>query len=133
MAAQQPRWLSRAVVDVIHQELIAEHGGAPGLRAGGGALIESALARPRNRFEYDDNCDLSDLASSYLYGLLENHGYVDGNKRVAFAAAATFLLLNGVRLTASEADAYGVVIGLATDEHSEAWVAQWMRDNCVAR
>lgn len=125
----EPRWLSRFVVDVIHSELLSEHGGAAGVRHGGEDLIESALARPRNRLEYEPQSDLADLAAAYLFGLVKNHGYVDGNKRVAFACAATFLLLNGMRLTASEIDAYEVVIGVADGQVKEGELARWIREH----
>jgi death-on-curing protein len=124
---RQPRWLTRLMVDVMHSELLLEHGGAPGVRDGGEDLIESALARPRNRFAYEPASDLADLAAAYLFGLAKNHGYVDGNKRIGFAAAATFLLLNGQRLTATEADAYDAVIGLVEGRHSEEEIAHWIR------
>ncbi len=121
----EPRWLTRLMVDTIHSELLLEHGGAPGARDED--LIESALARPRNRLAYEPEADLADLAAAYLFGLAKNHGYVDGNKRVAFAVAATFLLLNGLRLTASEADAYEAVIGLVQGHLSEEEVGHWIR------
>ncbi len=125
----EPRWISRLVVDVIHSQLLAEHGGAPGIREGGAALIESALARPRNRFAYAPQSDLAALAAAYLFGLVKNHGYVDGNKRVAFACSATFLRLNGVRLTASEMEAYHAVIGSAEGRYSEEEIAHWFREH----
>lgn len=124
---EEPRWLTRLVVDVIHSELLAEHGGAPGIRQGGDDLIESALARPRNRFTYAEDVDLAELAAAYLWGLAKNHGYVDGNKRVGFACAATFLRLNGVTLTASETEAYDAVIGLVEGRYSEEEIAGWIR------
>lgn len=124
-----PRWLSRLVVDTIHAELLAEHGGSLGVRQGGDALIESALGRPLQRFEYAEESDLAALAASYLYGLVKNHGYVDGNKRVAFAAAATFLRLNHIRLTASEPEAYDRVIGIVEDRVTEEDLAAWIRTN----
>jgi death-on-curing protein len=127
--AAEPRWLSRAIVDMIQQELIAEHGGSPGVRAGGDDLIESALLRPRQRFDYEPGSDLAAGAAAYLFGLAKNHGYIDGNKRVAFAAAATFLQLNGLDLTASEAEAYDAVMGVTEGRHSEAWLAEWFRNN----
>lgn len=85
--------------------------------------------RPRQRFAYEPDSDLPALAASYLHGLAMNHGFVDGNKRVAFAAAATFLLWNGVRLTASEVDAYDAVIGLVEGRYSEPDIARWIRRN----
>lgn len=125
----EPRWLSRMLVDVIHSELLAEHGGATGVRAGGDELIESALERPRNQFAYDEAADLASLAGAYLFGLTKNHGYVDGNKRIGFACAATFLRLNGQRLTASEVAAYDAVIGVVENRYSEADLASWIRDH----
>jgi death on curing protein len=125
----EPRWLPRLLVDVIHSELVAEHGGAPGIRPGGDAPIESALARPRQRHAYAPESDLASLAASYLFGLTKNHGYVDGNKRVGFAAAATFLRLNGMRLNASEVEAFEAVIGLAEGRYTEDEVAVWIRSN----
>ena len=124
---REPRWLTRLMVDVMHSELLLEHGGSPGIRDGGEDLIESALARPRNRFAYEPTSDLAALAAAYLFGLTKNHGYVDGNKRIGFAAAATFLLLNGLRLTASEADAYETVVSLAEGHLSEEEIAGWIR------
>lgn len=115
------------MADVIHAELLQEHGGTTGVREGGEDLIESALARPRNKFAYDPECDLADLAAAHLFGFVKNHGYVDGNKRVGFAVAATFLLLNGRRLTASEEDAYSTVIGLAESRQPESEIADWFR------
>ena len=126
---REPRWLTRLMIDTMHAELLLEHGGAPGVRDGGEDLIESALARPRNRLAYEPASDLADLAAAYLFGLAKNHGYVDGNKRIGFAAAATFLLLNGVRLTAPEADAYDTVIGLIEGRLSEEEVARWIRSH----
>ena len=130
----EPRWLSRLVVDTIHAELLREHGGAPGIRAGGDDLIESALARPRHRYAYAaEAADARDLGASYLFGLARNHGYVDGNKRVAFAAAATFLLVNGWQLTADEGAAYEVVVAVAAGRLTEEELATWMRHHVERR
>jgi death on curing protein len=126
---EEPVWLTRLMLDTIHSELLSEHGGAPGVRAGGDDLIGSALARPRQKHAYAADPDLADLAAAYLFGLVKNHGYVDGNKRVAFAAAATFLLLNGVRLTAGEEDACRAVIETVEGRMSEPQLAGWFRAN----
>lgn len=125
----KPRWLTRPIVDAIHSELLLEHGGAAGITAGGEDLLESALARPKNRLAYEPDSDLATLAAAYLFGLVKNHSYVDGNKRVGFAAAATFLLLNGLRLTASEADAYDAVIGAVEGSRTESDIADWLREH----
>ena len=126
---REPRWLTRPMVDTIHSELLAEHGGVSGVRSDGDVLIESALARPRNRFAYEPESDLASLAAGYLYGLVKNHGYVDGNKRVGFASAATFLLLNGSRLTATEPDAYDQVVAVAAGHLEEPALASWIRNH----
>jgi death on curing protein len=115
------------MLDVMHSELIREHGGAPGIREDGENLIESALARPRNRFAYAPDSDLCDLAAGYLFGLAKNHGYADGNKRIAFAAATVFLMINGLVLNASETEAYEAVIGLVELRCTEQEAAQWIR------
>ena len=129
---EEPIWLTRLILDTIHSELLAEHGGAPGVRAGGDDLIESALARPQHKYAYASEADLAGLAAAYLFGLAKNHGYIDGNKRVGFAAAATFLLLNGVRLTASEPEAYDAVIAVVEGRLTEEQFAAWIRAHTVA-
>jgi death on curing protein len=125
----EPQWLSRLLVDVIHSELIREHGGSPGTRAGGDDLIESAISRPRQRYSFHPESELPQLAAAYLFGLVKNHGYIDGNKRVGFACAATFLVLNGVRLTASEVSAFDIVSGTAEGRFTEEDVAAWIREH----
>ncbi|HEY2295853.1 MAG TPA: type II toxin-antitoxin system death-on-curing family toxin, partial [Thermoanaerobaculia bacterium] len=92
-------------------------------------LVESVLARPKNRLAYEPDSDLATLAAAYLFGLVKNHAYVDGNKRVGFAAAATFQRLNGLRLTASESDAYDAVIEVVEGSRTESDLARWLREN----
>ncbi len=89
----------RDVLELLHSESIAAHGGADGLRDEG--LFESALSRPQNLFAYEGATDVARLAASYAFGLAKNHAFIDGNKRVAFIAAVLFLRLNGHRLTAN--------------------------------
>ena len=89
----EPRWLTRRMLDVLHDAQLREHGGSPGTRDEG--LLESALARPQHKFAYAKRPDLATLAAAYAFGLARNHGYVDGNKRTAFMAAYVFLGLNG--------------------------------------
>lgn len=128
---REPRWLTRLVVDTIHAELLQEHGGMRGTRQSGDELVDAALARPHNRLLYEAGSDLPRLAATYLFGLAKNHGYLDGNKRVAFAAAATFLLLNGLRLTASETAAYDVVLAVAEGRLAEEGLAEWLQGRTV--
>ena len=106
---KQPIWVARQTVDALHTDLLAEHGGAPGLRDEG--LLESALARPRQIFAYS-NCDLLQLAAAYVTGIVRNHPFVDGNKRVAVTVTAAFLKVNGYRLEFDDLKAYMFLIGL---------------------
>jgi death on curing protein len=123
----EPIWLVRAEVDHIHAELVREHGGSYGVRDDG--LIESSLSRPRMRWAYGTP-DIPELAAAYAFGLARNHGYVDGNKRVAFMAAYTFLGLNGLELVAEQAEAYAVMIDLASGKLAEEDLARWLRASC---
>jgi len=90
-------------------------------------LLDSALARPRNRWAYGADPDLADLAAAYAHGLAGNHPIVDGNKRVAFLAAYTFLGLNDHDLEAPEPAAVAAVVALAAGELSEEGFAAWVR------
>jgi len=121
-----PVWLGEAVVLAMHGRLLAEHGGAQGLRDS--SLLDSALARPRQLVAYGEP-DISDLAAAYASGIIRNHPFVDGNKRTAFVAAYVFLASNGLRLVATEVDAAQVVILLAAGEINEAAFAAWLRKN----
>ena len=124
----EPVWVARELVYVLHERLLAEHGGAPGLRDEG--LLASALARPRQIRAYGDP-DLCALAAAYAYGLVQNHPFVDGNKRVAFMVAYVFLARNGRRLVAPEADATAMVMALAAGETDEKAFAAWLRDQTL--
>jgi death-on-curing protein len=122
----EPIWLSLESVRNMLAALIRAHGGSYGERDAG--LIESALARPLEKWAYEsDSVDLAELAAAYAFGLAKNRGFVDGNKRVAFAAAVTFLLANGLLLVAPEPEAYAVVVDLASGELSEEDMARWLR------
>ena len=122
-------WVSQSVVRAIHEEQLAEHGGA----AGGPdeSLLESALFRPRNRKAYGDP-SLAELAAAYGYGLVHNHPFVDGNKRVSFVVTLLFLALNGFAISAPDAECVLVWQGLATGTISEAELAVWIHDHLVA-
>lgn len=119
------RWVALDVLQAIHDRQIAEHGGPEGVRDSG--AIESALARPRNLAAYGKP-DAADLAAAYAYGLARNHGFVDGNKRVAWVAARLFLADNGYRLRFDPADAVRAVEALAADTLDEDELAAWFRD-----
>ena len=91
----EPLWLRKDAIVTSHHSSIAQFGGSQGIRDEG--LLESALARPENKFAYETTPSLAELAAAYSFGLARNHPFVDGNKRIAFAAAAMFLAINGYR------------------------------------
>ena len=122
---REPRWVSRLVIDAIHTDMLLTHGGLPGLRDEG--MLESALARPRQRFAYDATTDLAALAAAYGFGLARNHPYVDGNKRVAFVAMAVFLGLNGLEFSAAEDGVVTTIVALASGTLDEDALADWVR------
>ena len=110
----------------MHEMLIAEHGGAPGILSDD--ILESSLASPRNLLAYGTP-DLFDLAAKYAASLTLNHPFQDGNKRLAFTVAGVFLELNGRRLEAPEPDAVSAVVALSAKEMDEAGFAAWLRLN----
>jgi death on curing protein len=125
-----PFWVERRIVLVAHDEALAAHGGASGVRDMG--LLESALARPQNLFAYGERA-FAALAAAYAFGIVRNHPFVDGNKRTAFMTAVFFLELNNHRFTANEVDAALRTLSLAASEIDEAEFAAWLRDNVQAR
>ena len=124
------RWIDRRALDLLHDESIAEHGGATGVRDQG--LLESALARPRNLVAYGEP-DVAALAASYAFGLARNHAFVDGNKRAALLAAGLFLAINGWKLVTTQAEATLAMLALASGELEESEFATWIRDRIQAR
>ena len=129
-APQNWKWIDKRLLLLLHDESLALHGGASGLRDEG--LLESALARPLNLVAYGEP-DHADLAAAYAMGLAKNHAFVDGNKRAAFLAVGLFLGLNGYRLTATQPDATVTVLALAAGDLGEAEFAAWVRANSQPR
>ena len=123
-------WIDPGVILAVHDEQLAEHGGATGVRDAG--LLDSAMARPRNLALYGEP-DVCALAAAYAFGLVRDHPFVDGNKRSAFVAAELFLALNGRRLVATDADCVLTVLRLAASDIDEAAFAAWLRDKITAR
>jgi death-on-curing protein len=120
----EPKWISKRALLLLHEQSLAEFGGAGGMRDEG--LLDSALARPRNTHAYNPESTLEELAASYGFGIAKNHAFVDGNKRAAFMAIGLFLAINGRRLTAGQADATATMLGLASGEISESALAEWI-------
>ena len=124
------RWIDRRALELLHDESLATHGGAGGLRDEG--LFESALARPLNLAAHG-RPEVWDLAAAYGVGLAKNHAFVDGNKRAAFLAVGMFLALNGYRLTAPQADATLTMLAVAAGQMDEATFARWLRQHMQCR
>lgn len=123
-------WIDGAVLLAVHDEQLAEHGGAGGTRDIG--LFESAIARPQHLAHYGTP-DAADLAAAYGHGIARNHPFVDGNKRTAFVAAELFLLLNGLELLASDADCVTTMLVVAAGQMDEATFARWLREHSQPR
>jgi death on curing protein len=127
----EPCWLDAHDVCAIHGEIIVESGGASGILNEG--ALESTLNKPINLYHYGENATLYQLAASYGYGLVKNHCFVDGNKRIALIAVYTFLFVNGIELTAPEVDAGSFFLDLAasleTQEESMEKLADWLQSN----
>jgi len=120
-------WVLREAVVAVHEQLVAAFGGSAGIRDAG--LLESALARPESLFSYG-RPTIFDLAASYGFGLVKNHPFVDGNKRIGFTVAIMFLELNGYRFNATEADATVRTLALAASDIGEAEYAAWLEAHC---
>jgi death-on-curing protein len=114
----------------MHAELIAEHGGRAGIRDEG--LLSSALARPRNRRVYGASTTLFELAAGYGVGIIRNHPFIDGNKRLVLMVMYVFLEINGYRLSASEADTADIMLRLAAGGLEEGDLARWLKANSLA-
>jgi death-on-curing protein len=122
------RFLSPRAVCVLHRESLAEHGGIDGVCDEG--LLQSALHRCVNKAAYEPDSTIPELAASLAYGLAMNHPFNDGNKRIAMIASFAFLEMNGMRMQASELDAYEVFMDLAAGRLTEAELAKWLAMEC---
>jgi death-on-curing protein len=121
----EPTWVNPRAVLALHDRQLAEHGGGVGLRDAG--ALDSALARPRNRWEYGED-DRAALAAAYAFGIARNHPFVDGNKRTAWVVARLFFRLNGETLRYMRKEAIDIVLALAAGELSEEELANWFRE-----
>ena len=122
----EPIWVMKSVVLAIHAEQLAEHGGESGLRDD--ALLESALTRPLNIYAYGAH-DSFDLAAAYACGIMQNHPFIDGNKRTAFVTSHLFLYLNNLTFVASREEKVTVFLKLASNQLNEHKLALWFKNN----
>ena len=123
----EPVWVTEKLVLMVHDMLLAEHGGLSGIRDKG--LLNSALAKPQQLYRYKPESTLFELATAYSFGLAKNHPFVDGNKCIAFTITAVFLELNNKVLNAPEAEVVVFYEGLAGGKVSEEALAQWLASN----
>lgn len=127
---KEPIWLIKSAVLAVHNMMIARFGGTNGVRDEG--LFESALARPSNIYHYDHNAQITQLAAAYAGGIIQNHPFVDGNKRTGFMAAYMFLDINGSTLIADEVSATTMTLSLAASEVDENDYGIWLANNIEA-
>ena len=123
-------WLTAADVLAIHDQLIAEHGGADGIRDIN--LLASALARPQQLFAYGQSePDMAALAAAYAFGIAKNHAFVDGNKRTSAVVTEAFLRLNGLGLTATDIEIVQTWSDLGASLITEPELIDWLRRKTV--
>ena len=125
----EPAWLDRPILEALHADQIMEHGGSLGIRDEG--LLESALARPQQKWHYEPRSDPATLAAAYAFGVAKNHPFIDGNKRAALVAAYTLLAVNGFELEAPEPEAVTLILGTADGSISEEDLASWIRSHLI--
>lgn len=125
----EPNWVGREVLLAIQGELLNRFGGLAGVRDEG--LLDSAINKPKNLHAYGKPT-IFELAESYATGLVKNHPFLDGNKRIGFMAAYVFLGANGWSLQASEEEAVLETLALAAGESTEADYAAWLAKNSVS-
>jgi death-on-curing protein len=125
-------WLTRRELIAIQQEIIAMSGGQAGVLNEN--ALDSTLAKPQNLYLYSNGqATLYELAATYGYGLIKNHCFIDGNKRIALIAMYTFLASNGIELNVSETEAAAYMWELAasnaTQDNELSNLAQWLKQN----
>lgn len=124
--SEEPEWLDIDLVLDFHAEQLALFGGADGMRDRG--LLESALARPINKYVYGGT-SIAELAAAYGFGIARNHPFIDGNKRTALASMIVFLGLNGVDLDAPQEATTAMILSLAAGEIAEDVLAHWIAEH----
>lgn len=126
-----PAFLELAHVVEIHRDQIARYGGSLGIRDRG--PLESAVAMPQSgtRGEYFHR-DLYEMAAAYLFHIVKNHPFVDGNKRVGALAAFVFLRMNGIDITATASSFERLILAVASGAADKTKVADFFRERSRA-
>jgi death-on-curing protein len=127
----EPRWINKQALLLLHAASLTAFGGSGGIRDE--ALLDSALARARNRFLYEPTADMAELAACYGFGVARNHPFVDGNKRAALHSIGVFLAINNCELIAPQPETIQAIMRLASNELSEVELATWIRLNSKRR
>jgi death-on-curing protein len=127
----EPRWIDKQALLLLHAASLTAFGGSGGIRDE--ALLDSALARARNRFLYEPKADMAELAACYGFGVARNHPFVDGNKRAALHSIGVFLAINNCELIAPQPETIQAIMRLASNELSEVELATWIRLNSKRR
>lgn len=120
-------FLSVEMIEMLHAQQINRFGGSHGLRDAG--LLESAVMRAENKVNYEEHATVASVAASLGWGLIKNHAFIDGNKRIGIAALITFLTLNGHELTCSTEEETAMVIRAAASEITEDDWSNWVKQN----
>jgi death on curing protein len=129
----EPSWISAEEALAIQERLIVRFGGV-GAGVRDENLFQAALARPLNKWHYDDpKPDLFALAATYAFALAKRHVFHDGNKRTAYVVAVTFLDMNGVACAPEQSDIIDTMVALADGSVSEKDLADWLRKNARRR
>jgi len=124
------RYLTLGEIIALHRRIIAQSGGSPGVRDL--AAIESAVSRPRVSVGGADAYpSILEKAAALGFSLARNHGFVDGNKRIAHAAMEVFLVVNGMELNASVDEQERFMLALAAGEISREALIEWLRAHAV--
>jgi death-on-curing protein len=127
---REPAFLTLDEALALHADQIGRYGGSPGVRDLG--LLESALGAPRATFGGNLlHATETEIAAAYLFHLVRNHPFVDGNKRTALAAAIAFLGLNDLWLEAEEDELVSLVVGVASGAIGKPEVAVFLRRHVV--
>ena len=117
--------LSKRQILMLHQQLIEQTGGSDGIRDEG--LLDSAMAAP---FQSFDNADaypsLQQKAARLCFGLVKNHPFIDGNKRIGAHAMLVFLAVNGVELTYTQTQLSDIILQVAADEKAYPDLLDWL-------
>ncbi|MBT9288858.1 type II toxin-antitoxin system death-on-curing family toxin [Prosthecodimorpha staleyi] len=120
-----PRWVEKAEVLALHEKQIDRFGGAAGIRDEG--ALESALGRPRNKWEYERG-GLAVLAAAYAFGIARNRPFVEGSTRAAFVTLMLFLRENAMIFRPPQIEAARIMLDLAAGSVSEEGLARWIEN-----